>query len=309
MLVRDALEIIRFNTSTLDELSGKSINTLFSNRNIVQQLTYSLDKYAIETQGIEGIYSFPLNTLVQSVPMPPLALRTKTYRLILLYIAGFKYLLDVANLSEANANFRFEYSAIPRWVMPWEDNLDLFPSSSTSYNTTLTTSALEETDTTIPVVSTNSFLIQNGRFTIGTEVIKYSYVDSTHFYGCSRGQEGTTAARHTISSPVNENNCWIYYLKKHFRIPIYGDSINEATLNRQMEVPDEHMQIITDYTTYILLSKISSERATPFKVNFDEWLERTKDAIMYGRSLTKSGSGEIRSPFWYETGNPFSTFI
>jgi hypothetical protein len=62
MLVRDVLDRIRFATATSSDLTGRSANNMFSNKNIVQQLKFSLDKYAQYTLAIEDIFSKLINS-------------------------------------------------------------------------------------------------------------------------------------------------------------------------------------------------------------------------------------------------------
>lgn len=303
MKVRECLEIIWFNTNTLDALSGKATNNLFSNRNIIQQLKYSLDKYALETKALEGIYSFPLSTNIQSVDEPPDILRTTAYKMIVVYIQGRIYCLNIPNLNQVKTQFPYDIQGLPRFAMPFQNELYIYPTSGTSYNTTTLTEKISKTDTTIYVEDTGNFPLKNGRVTIGDEKIKFSYSDTTTFYECSRGIEGTTASIHDRNDLLSENNCQIFYYKKHFEIPIYDKNvIDEDVLNREMEVCDEHMQIITDYTSYKLLSKVDTERAAFYKMDFEEWLDRTKYEVSQGRSKI-TDMDDIPSPYMWETSN------
>ena len=51
------------------------------------------------------------------------------------------------------------------------------------------------------------------------------------------------------------------------------DTIKEEVLSKKMLIVDEHIEIICDYASYKLLSKVDAERASYYKVNFDEWLQ------------------------------------
>lgn len=306
MQVKEALERIRFNTSTLDDLSGKAINRLFTNKNIIQQLLYALDKYALETLGIEAVHSLPLGTNVNVIPMPDLALRTQAYKLMLCYISGQKYMIDIPTLSTAQTMFRYQFSGVPRWLVPWEKGLTLFPATTSStYNTTTLSSPVSKTDTTIYVEDTSNFLTNQGRITIGDEKIVYEYSDATTFYGCVRGVEDTVPSSHLVGAEVDENNLQIWYYKKNFRIPVLdNDIIDSYWLDKQLDVCDEHMEIITDYTSFKLLSKIDPSRGNFYKVNFEEWLAETKAQLAMGRSKIKNG-GDIRMPYWWEGSDPY----
>lgn len=74
------------------------------------------------------------------------------------------------------------------------------------YAQTALTAGINNTDTTIPVVSTASFPIASlatpKAFFIDDETITYTGQTATSFTGCVRGALGTTAAAHLINSPV-----------------------------------------------------------------------------------------------------------
>lgn len=303
MKVFECLDRIRFNTATLDDLSGKAITTLFSNKNIIAQLKYALDKYASETLAIEGIYSIPLATTVQSISAPQDALRTQTYKFIILYINGYKYYLRIESLINSNTYFRYQWQGIPSWVIPWQNELQIFPISALSYWSTALAADISSTDTTITVENAGPLISKNGRVTIGDEKIVYGNRVNNTLNNCIRGVEGTTPTTHNEGESVLENNLQIYYFKKHFNIPIYDNNyIDPVYLNMEMEVCDEHMEMITDYTSYKLLSKVDMERAQFFKINFDEWLNNVKADVRFGRQYENSGN--VRDPYFWEESIP-----
>ena len=100
--------------------------------------------------------------------------------------------------------------------------------------------------------------------------------------------------------PIGKNNVWLYYYSLHFDIPVNpDDTIKQEILNKKMMLVDEHIEIICDYASYKLLSKVDAQRASYYKVNFDEWLRQAKRDIIKGRSrVTKTGY--IREPFEFE---------
>lgn len=303
MLVKDVLERIRFATATLNDLSGKNTNNLFSNNNIVQQLKYSLDKYAAVTQAIEGIYSFPLDPDTKYVPAPTNALRSETYRAIIVYIQQRIYCLNIPDLADALSLFPYEIAGVPRFVIPWEKMIYFYPTNSNSYNTTNLTENINESDITIPVYDTNSFPLKDGRVTIGEEKIHYQYTDGTNFYHCQRGVEDTVAANHIKGSVVKENNCHMFYYKRHFDIPVSNTGfITSYWLDREMEVCDEHIEVISDYTAYKLCMKIDPTRARAYEVNFDQWLKEARSYIFMGRNKMAPG-GDIDNPYLWQTKN------
>ena len=66
-----------------------------------------------------------------------------------------------------------------------------------------------------------------------------------------------------------------------------------------MLIPDEHIEIICDYASYKLLSKVDAQRASYYKINFDEWLRQAKRDIIKGRSRVQK-TGWIREPYQFE---------
>ncbi len=295
MKILEALDIIRFNTSTQNDLSSKNINDLFTDRNIVRQFKYALDKYARATKAIEDIFSFPLENNAEFVDVPPLALRSESYKMIYVWLSGVKYLMSNPGLLERNTYFSYQtINGIPVWFVPWNDKAYISPSTSTNYSTTTLNGALTATDTTITLTDGSSFLQRDGRITIGSEKISYVSRNGNVLSNCTRGVEQTTAATHDDLTAVSENNMWLFYRRLHTTI-----TDNKATWDNDLEIPDEHVEMITDYTTYKLLSKIDGSRAAFYKINFDEWLRKTAISINKGRTAIHK-TGSVRNPFAWE---------
>ena len=74
-----------------------------------------------------------------------------------------------------------------------------------------------------------------------------------------------------------------------------------------MEVDDVHMEVITDYTAYKLLSKVDTQRAAVYKVNFNEWLVLAKQDIQKGRSDINKGA-MIREPYDWENVYAYNVY-
>jgi len=309
MKVRDALDLIRFNTATTNDLSGKSSNKLFNNKNTVQQLKFALDKYAQYTKAIEAVFSFPLLTTTRTVDAPPDIIRSEGYRYIMVWIQGRKYSQDIQNFNRTQTEYPYDtYTDIPRWQVPWENELYTYPRNLNNFTTTTLTKAVKATDTTINVANTEGFPPNVGRITINGEKIRYQNLTPTQFLNCQRGFENTVAADHEIGTEVQENNYTVFYYKKHFEIPVDdSDKIEESIANREMQVDDVHMEVITDYTAYKLLSKVDTQRAAVYKVNFDEWLVLAKQDIQKGRSDINKGA-MIREPYDWENVYAYNVY-
>lgn len=72
-------------------------------------------------------------------------------------------------------------------------------------NTTTLDGALDNSATSVTVVSTAGFP-PVGTISVNSEQIDYTSVDATHFLGCTRGANGTTAATHTTGATVSGLN-------------------------------------------------------------------------------------------------------
>lgn len=300
MKITEAIEIIRFNTSTINDLSNKSINDLFTDKNIVQQFKYAINKYAKKTKAIEDIYSLSLPINTEWVATPPLALRSESYKMVYVWIGSVKYLLSDPNLLVQNTNISYQtINGIPKWFVPWKDRAYINPTANNIYNTTTLNGSISATDTTITLTDAAGFLQWNGKITIGTEKINYKYRTNNVLYECIRGDELTTAASHSNLDAVSENNLWLFYRRLHFDF----SANDKKDWDRELELPEEHIEMVTDYTSYKLLSKVDTQRASVYKFNFDEWLTQAERDVMKGR--TRIGrTGFIRNPYEWETINP-----
>jgi hypothetical protein len=299
MKIYEIIDIIRFNTATVNELSNKNINTLFTDRNIITQLKLALHKFAVTTKAIEDIYSLPLPQNTEFIDIPPLALRTGSYYMIYVWLGNKKFMLSSPDLKVQNTNIPYQnIHGIPRWFVPWKDKAYINPNSNDSAKTTTLNGVINSTITTITLTDASNFLLFNGKITIDNEKISYKYRVNNILYECVRGDEFTTASSHLNLASVTENNLWIFYRRKHFEI-----SDNKAEWDKESDIDDDHIEVITDYTTFKLLSKIDSNRAEVYKINFNEWLDKIKNEVKAGRTAI-SESGFIRNPFDWETDYP-----
>ena len=298
--VQDVIERIRFNTATENDLIGKSANELFSNKNIVATLKFALDDYAKTTKALQAIYSLPVESDVALMKEPEGILRSEGIRFLVWFINGYAYPLNEQNVNNTYGNFPVHVNGLPKWFKYWDDIITFYPQNGNGFNCTNLTCELGLDDTVIQAGNTSGFPAKNGRITIDNEKISYEYKDATHFYNCTRGIENTEIALHSYDTCIKENNVWVYYHTLHFDIPVNpDDTIKKDVLNKKMLIVDEHIEIICDYTSYKLLSKVDAQRASYYKVNFDEWLRQAKRDIIKGRSRIQK-TGWIRQPFEFE---------
>ena len=315
MNINEALKLLNFRIGTLDDVSGRAINPIVNNRILLLELYEQMKKYAMITKGIEDVFSFPLNTNTPIIAAPTLALRSEAYFFAGIIQAGVVFPCDMKSPRDVFPIFRFNpISGLTNWIMPWNAGttkyLNAYPMKSASAKTTTTNGALLPTDTTITVVSTTSFIKNNGRITIESEKILYGRLDATHFYDCVRGVEMTTAVSHITASTVSENNIFLYYSRLPMPITMTDDNfIDQSILSRAIEIFDEHLEGIFDATAYKILIKIDPERAAAYKKDYEDLYLQYASDIRKGSWRGRQGAN-IRSPYAAnESSVPFGSNI
>jgi hypothetical protein len=309
MKLNEALDIIRGDTGTLSDITGKAINNLYTTKFILQHLMIQLNDYARITKAIEDIYSTQLTTQTPWIDAPPLALRSEAYRFAIVLISGRIWPMDIMGFNESYSYFPVRNtSGITNWMLPWgkagAEKFYVFPLKSSAPVTTTLTSGITAMDTTIPVVATAGMTYNDGRFTIGTEKIVYGRKDTTNFYDCLRGQEGTTAVAHLTGVTLTENNLILFYRRMHTRLYIDSDDfVPENLLATDLEVCEDHIQGVIKATCYNLLLKVDTTRAANFKVDADELYKEYAEGVRRGRSAIRNGTN-IRPAFLFESGQP-----
>ena len=161
-----------------------------------------------------------------------------------------------------------------------------------------------ETDTTIEVESTKGFIRNSGRMQIGTEKIMYQYCDDTKFYGCIRGIEGTTPQNFTANTQVTHCNLIIFYAKLPEKIVVYDDNfVSQETLNKELEIVEEHLEGIIKIVAYNLILKLDNTRAAQYKVDSEELFSQYEADIRKGYSNIRKGAN-VRNPYISQSGYP-----
>jgi hypothetical protein len=97
----------------------------------------------------------------------------------------------------------------------------------------------------IPLTSSTGFP-ESGRIKIDSEIITYASVSGNNLIGCSRGQNGTTAATHTSSTAVTcatllvtcvrTTARWTTTLLRFLALQRLGDAITADILNQEYQV-------------------------------------------------------------------------
>jgi hypothetical protein len=311
MILQEVLRLINFNIGTWDDISGRAINPIVSNQIIIDQLNSQLKQYANITKGIQDVYSFPLNRHTVSRPAPLLSLRSESYLYIGVIVNGTRFEIDMRPPKEVFNTFRVNtINGIPNWFMPWfsgkEVYLSSYPSISTDAHTTSLSSNISVEDTTISVASTSGFITGNGRITIENEVILYEYTDGTNFYNCKRGCEMTEVRYHASGTIITENNVYIFYARLPKKIVLNDEQmIPQQVLQREIEVVEEHLEGIIKAVSYNILIKLDAERASVYKVDYEQLYDQYRRDITKGVYAGRIGTNFREQYATTESGAPY----
>ena len=309
MKIFEALRRINFKIGTLDDITGRAINNIVETRFIIDELNTQIFQYANKTKGIRDTYSTTINNSEPIIKAPKNALRSCGYFFAEVIVDGKIFPLDIRGTNNVLNNFTVNpYTGITSWLMPFsqgkEQFLGAYPTNSTSAQTTTLTSSINETDTEIEVISTKGFIREFGRLKIGNEKIMYQYCDSTKFYGCVRGIEGTEPDRHGANAEVTHCNLILYYAKLPEKIVVYDDNfVSQETLQKELEIVEEHLEGIIKIVAYNLILKLDNTRAAQYKIDSDELFNQYEADIRKGYSAIRKGAN-VRNPYFAQSGYP-----
>ena len=309
MKLYEALRRINFKIGTLDDITGRAINNLVETRYIIDELNTQMFQYANKTKGIRDTYSTIINHNEPIIKAPKNALRSCSYLFGEVIVDGKIFPLDVRGTNNVLNNFTVNpYTGITSWLMPFSQGktqyLGAYPTSSTSAKSTVLTKELLSTDTEIEVLSTKGFIRNFGRLKIGTETIMYQYCDETKFYGCIRGIEGTTPQNFEENTDVTHCNLILYYAKLPEKIEVYDDNfVSNETLNKELEIVEEHLEGIIKLVAYNLILKLDNTRAAQYKVDSEELFAQYEADIRKGYENIRKGAN-VRSPYYSQSGVP-----
>jgi hypothetical protein len=309
MKLYETLRRINFKIGTLDDITGRAINNIVETRYIIDELNTQMFQYANKTKGVQDTYSTTLNYNEPIIKAPENALRSCSYLFAEVIVNGKIFPLDVRGTNNVLNNFTINpYTGITSWLMPFGQGknqmLGAYPTNSTSASVTKLTNQVLSTDTTIEVENTKGFIRNFGRLKIGAETIMYQYCDSTKFYGCVRGIEGTTAENHSVNTDVTHCNLIIYYAKLPEKIVVYDDNfVSQETLNKDLEICEEHMEGIIKIVAYNLILKLDNTRAAQYKIDSEELFNQYEADIRKGYSNIRKGAN-VRPPYASQNGYP-----
>ena len=312
MKLFEALRRINFKIGTLDDITGRAINNIVETRYIIDELNTQMFQYANKTKGIRDTYSTIINHNEPIIKAPKNALRSCSYLFGEVIVDNKIFPLDVRGTNNVLNNFTINpYTGITSWIMPFSQGknqyLGLFPTNSTSAKVTKLASDLKSTDTEITVDSTKGFIRNFGRIQIGTEKIMYQYCDNTKFYGCIRGIEQTTPQDFAEDTDVTHCNLILYYAKLPEKIEVYDDNfVSQETLNKELEIVEEHLEGIIKIVAYNLILKLDNTRAGQYKVDSEELFNQYEADIRKGYSNIRKGAN-VRSPYISQSGYPAYT--
>ena len=309
MKLFEALRRINFKIGTLDDITGRAINNIVETRYIIDELNTQMFQYANKTKGIRDTYSTAINYNEPIIKAPKNALRSCSYLFGEVIVDGKIFPLDVRGTNNVLNNFTINpYTGITSWLMPFaqgkQQYFGAFPTNSTSAQKTVLTKELLPTDTTIEVLSTKGFIRNFGRLKIGAETIMYQSCDDTKFYGCIRGIEGTKADNYDLATDVTHCNLILYYAKLPEKIEVYDDNfVSQETLNKELEIVEEHLEGIIKIVAYNLILKLDNTRASQYKVDADELFNQYETDIRKGYENIRKGAN-VRNPYISQAGYP-----
>ena len=312
MKLYEALRRINFKIGTLDDITGRAINNIVETRYIIDELNTQMFQYANKTKGIRDTYSTIINHNEPIIKAPKNALRSCSYLFGEVIVDGKIFPLDVRGTNNVLNNFTVNpYTGITSWLMPFAQGktqyLGAYPTSSTSATVTKLAVDILSTDTEIEVESTKGFIRNFGRLKIGTETIMYQYCDETKFYGCIRGIEGTTPQNFEENTDVTHCNLILYYAKLPEKIEVYDDNfVSNETLNKELEIVEEHLEGIIKLVAYNLILKLDNTRAAQYKIDSDELFAQYETDIRKGYENIRKGAN-VRSPYMSQSGYPAYT--
>ena len=312
MKLYEALRRINFKIGTLDDITGRAINNIVETRYIIDELNTQMFQYANKTKGIRDTYSTIINHNEPIIKAPKNALRSCSYLFGEVIVDGKIFPLDVRGTNNVLNNFTVNpYTGITSWLMPFAQGktqyFGAYPTSSTSAKSTVLTKELLSTDTEIEVLSTKGFIRNFGRLKIGTETIMYQYCDDVKFYGCIRGIEGTKAENYDIGTQVTHCNLILYYAKLPEKIEVYDDNfVSNETLNKELEIVEEHLEGIIKIVAYNLILKLDNTRAAQYKIDSEELFAQYETDIRKGYENIRKGAN-VRSPYMSQSGYPAYT--
>ena len=312
MKLYEALRKINFKIGTLDDITGRAINNIVETRYIIDELNTQMFQYANKTKGIRDTYSTIINHNEPIIKAPKNALRSCSYLFGEVIVDGKIFPLDVRGTNNVLNNFTVNpYTGITSWLMPFAQGktqyLGAYPTSSTSATVTKLAVDILSTDTEIEVNSTKGFIRNFGRLKIGTETIMYQYCDETKFYGCIRGIEGTTPQNFEENTDVTHCNLILYYAKLPEKIEVYDDNfVSNETLNKELEIVEEHLEGIIKLVAYNLILKLDNTRAAQYKVDSEELFAQYEADIRKGYENIRKGAN-VRSPYMSQSGYPAYT--
>ena len=312
MKLYEALRRINFKIGTLDDITGRAINNIIETRFIIDELNTQMFQYANKTKGIADTYSTQLDIKKPFILAPKNALRSESYLFGQVIVNGKIFPIDVRGKNDTLNNFTVSpFQGITTWLMPFAQGktqyLGAFPTNSTSAQITTLTSSINETDTEIEVASTKGFIRTFGRLQIGNEKVMYEYCDDTKFYGCVRGIEQTTPQKHNANDNVTHCNLILYYARLPEKIVVYDDNfVSQETLNKELEITEEHLEGIIKIVAYNLILKLDNTRAAQYKVDADVLFEQYTADVRKGYANIRKGAN-VCSPYFAQSGVPMYT--
>jgi hypothetical protein len=147
-----------------------------------------------------------------------------------------------------------------------DQTLYVYPAYGTAAVSTLCPIGENATTTTIRVTSTTHFKAWGRILTSNGEEIEYSSIDSTHFYGCTRGLGGTIAASISKGARITQCDLWMVYR----RLPTTMSAMTDTPEIR--ETYHEGLQLYAMYLAYRQTGEM--DKAKTMYTRWEELIKR-----------------------------------
>lgn len=171
----------------------------------------------------------------------------------------------------------------------FDQTLYVHPAYGVASKSTLCPIGESSTATTIRVLSTTGFKSWGRLLTTSGEEIEYTSMDSTHFYGCTRGVGGTTAATIFKGSRITQCDLWIVYRRA---------AQDMATGADVPEIRSVYHEKLEYYAMYLAYKQTGEEEKS--RDMYALWMEALK-AAQYSamrEHLSPIGLEDINSQGW-----------
>ena len=171
----------------------------------------------------------------------------------------------------------------------FDQTLYVHPSYGVAGKTTLCPFGESSTATTIRVLSTTGFKAWGRILTGNGEEIEYTSLDSTNFYGCTRGLGGTTPTFISKGGRITQCDLWIVYRRA---------AAEMATVTDTPEIRSVYHEKLEYYAMYLAYKQTGEEEKS--QAMYALWKEALQEAQYSAmrEHLSPVGLEDVNSQGW-----------